>query len=57
MEKASAGEVLVSETAMWGLDTERVRSRRKKSFAFRSVKGRSVKGVPADLGVFVVTPR
>jgi adenylate cyclase len=50
--KASAGEVLASETTVWGLDKERVQSRRKKTFAFRSVKG-----VPADLGVVVVTPR
>lgn len=52
VEKASNGEVLASETTMWGLDKERVQTRRKKTFAFRSVKG-----VPADLGVFVVTPR
>lgn len=51
-ERASADEVLVSETTMWGLDTGRVQSRRKKTFAWRAVKG-----VPADLGVFVVTPR
>jgi hypothetical protein len=44
--------VLASETTVWGLDKERVQSRRKKTFAFRSVKG-----VPTDLGVFVVTPR
>jgi adenylate cyclase len=52
VEKAAAGEVLVSETTMWGLDKDRVRTRRKKTFALRSVKG-----VPSDLGVFVATPR
>jgi adenylate cyclase len=49
VEKASAGEVLVSETTLWGLDRSAVDARRKKSFAWRSVKG-----VPADLGVFSV---
>lgn len=51
VERASAGEVLASETTVWGLDAERVRTRRKKTFAWRSVKG-----VPDDLGVFVVSP-
>jgi adenylate cyclase len=49
VEKASPGEVLVSETTLWGLDRERLQARRKKTFAWRNVKG-----VPADLGVFSV---
>lgn len=52
MQKAGAGETLVSETALSGLDPERVATRRKKSFRL----GR-VKGVPEDLGVYVATPR
>jgi adenylate cyclase len=52
VEKASAGEVLVSETTLWGLDRDQLEARRKKTFAFRSVKG-----VPADLGVFSVSQR
>src|SRR3954470_5582899 len=43
-EKAGADEVLVSDTALPGLDPERVHTRRKKSFAWSSVKG-----VPPDL--------
>lgn len=49
VEKASAGEVLMSETTLWGLDRERLAARRKKSFAWRTVKG-----VPPELGVFSV---
>jgi adenylate cyclase len=52
VEKASAGEVLVSETTLWGLDREQLTTRRKKTFAWRTVKG-----VPADLGVFAVSAR
>ena len=52
MQKAGPGETLVSQTALTGLDAERVNTRRKKSFAF----GR-VKGVPDDLAVYVATPR
>jgi adenylate cyclase len=52
MEKAGPGETLVSETALAGLDEERVNTRRKKSFVF----GRA-KGVPDDLAVYVATPR
>ena len=52
MQKAGPGETLVSETALAGLDTDRVNTRRKKSFVF----GR-VKGVPDDLAVYVATPR
>jgi adenylate cyclase len=52
MEKAGPGETLVSETALAGLDKERVNTRRKKSFVF----GRA-KGVPDDLAVYVATPR
>ena len=52
MQQAGPGETLVSDTARPGLDPTRVSTRRKKSFMF----GR-VKGVPADLGVYVATPR
>ncbi len=52
MQQAGPGETLVSDTALPGLDPTRVSTRRKKSFMF----GR-VKGVPADLAVYVATPR
>lgn len=52
MQKAGPGETLVSETALAGLDTDRVNTRRKKSFVFARVKG-----VPDDLAVYVATPR
>lgn len=51
-ERAGAGEVLVSDTALAGLDPERVAARRKKSFAWSSPKG-----VPADLVVYAATLR
>ena len=50
-EAAGADEVLVSATALAGLDRDRVTVRRKKTFVFRSIKG-----VPADLAVYVATP-
>ena len=50
-QSAGAGEVLVSATTLAGLDAERVQTRRKKTFAFRSIKG-----VPADLAVYVASP-
>jgi adenylate cyclase len=51
-EKASGDEVLVSETALAGLEPDRVATRRKKTFRLTRVKG-----VPDDLAVFVATPR
>jgi adenylate cyclase len=51
-EKASGDEVLVSDTALAGLDPERVSTRRKKSFAWTSTKG-----VPPDLVVYAATAR
>ncbi|MFN2539438.1 MAG: adenylate/guanylate cyclase domain-containing protein [Mycobacteriales bacterium] len=51
-EKAGSDEVLASDTALAGLDPELVQSRRKKTFAWTSVKG-----VPSDLVVYAVTPR
>jgi adenylate cyclase len=51
-ERANGDEVLVSDTALAGLDPERVSTRRKKSFAWTSVKG-----VPPDLVVYAATPR
>ena len=50
-ERASGGEVLVSDCAAAQLDTDRVSLRRKKSFIFARPKG-----VPEDLTVFVATP-
>jgi adenylate cyclase len=52
VEKAGADEVLVSDTALAGLDPETVQVRRKKSFAFTSTKG-----VPRGMVVYAVTPR
>jgi adenylate cyclase len=52
MQKAGPSETLVSETALAGLDPDRVSTRRKKSFVF----GR-VKGVPEDLAVYAAAPR
>lgn len=51
MQKAGAGETLVSDTARSGLDGDRVHTRRKKSFVFTRTKG-----VPDDLAVYVATP-
>lgn len=51
VQAAGPDEVLVSATTLTGLDASRVATRRKKAFAFRTVKG-----VPADLAVYVVTP-
>jgi adenylate cyclase len=51
-ERAGAGEVLVSDTALAGLDPERVATRRKKSFAWSSPKG-----VPPDLVIYSATAR
>jgi adenylate cyclase len=50
-EKANAGEVLVSATALEGLDRQRVSTRRKKSFLLARLKG-----VPTDLAVYVAEP-
>ncbi len=52
VERAGADEVLVSDTALAGLDPERVTARRKRSFAWSSPKG-----VPAGLVVYAATPR
>jgi len=52
MQRAGAGETLISETTLAGLDAERVNIRRKKSFVFTRTKG-----VPDDLAVYAVTPR
>jgi adenylate cyclase len=51
-EKAAGDEVLVSDTALAGLDPELVRTRRKKSFGWASVKG-----IPSDLVVYAASPR
>jgi adenylate cyclase len=50
-QSAGADEVLVSATTLAGLDPERVTTRRKKTFAFRTIKG-----VPSDLAVYVASP-
>lgn len=52
VEKAGAGEVLVSDVAVAGLDPERVHVRRKRTFALTSVKG-----IPPGMVVYAVTPR
>lgn len=51
-EKAGAGEVLVSDTALAGLDPETVAVRRKKLFSLTQVKG-----VPPGMVVYVASPR
>ena len=51
-ERASGDEVLVSDTALAGLDPERVSVRRKKSLAWTTPKG-----VPPGLVVYAATPR
>lgn len=50
VEKAAAGEVLVSDRARAGLDPGRVGTRRKKTFVFSKVKG-----VPRDVAVYAAT--
>lgn len=52
VEKAGADEVLVSGAALAGLDQEQVATRLKKTFLFQKVKG-----VPADVTVYVASPR
>ncbi len=52
VERAGADEVLVSDTALAGLDPERVQVRRKKSWMFSQPKG-----VPPGLVVYAATPR
>jgi len=52
VEKAGAGEILVSEPALAGLDREQVWTRRKKTFRLTQVKG-----VPSDLAVYEARPR
>ena len=52
VEKAGPGEVLVSDTALAGLDPETVQVRRKKFFSLIQVKG-----IPPGMVVYVVTPR
>lgn len=52
VERAGPDEVLVSDTALAGLDPERVATRRKRSFAWSSPKG-----VPPGLVVYAATPR
>lgn len=49
-EKAGADEVLVSDTALAGLDPERVQTRRKKTFSFSTPKG-----IPPGLVVYAAT--
>ena len=49
-QKAAAGEVLVSATALEGLDATAVSSRRKKTFLLTRVKG-----VPTDLAVYAIS--
>ena len=51
VEKAGAGEILVSDRALSGLDATRVSTRRKKTFLLTRVKG-----VPDDVVVYVASP-
>jgi adenylate cyclase len=51
VEKAGAGEILVSDRALAGLDPTRVATRRKKTFLLTRVKG-----VPDDVVVYVASP-
>src|SRR5205085_6646573 len=51
-EKAGPDEVLVSDTALAGLDPESVQVRRKKFFSLTQVKG-----IPSGMVVYVATPR
>jgi adenylate cyclase len=52
VEKAGADEVLVSDTALAGLDPEKIAARRKKTFALTSVKG-----IPSGMVVYAATLR
>ena len=52
VEKAGADEVLVSDTALAGLDPESVVTRRKKLFALTQVKG-----IPPGMVVYSAVPR
>jgi adenylate cyclase len=52
VEKAGADEVLVTGSALAGLDQEQVATRLKKTFLLTRVKG-----VPDDVTVYVATPR
>lgn len=51
-QKATANEILASQTTVAFLDEERVAARRKRSFAFLKAKG-----VPDELAVYSVSPR
>ncbi|GAC1443774.1 MAG: adenylate/guanylate cyclase domain-containing protein [Mycobacteriales bacterium] len=51
VEKAAAGQILVSGRTLTGLDPDRIATRRKKTFMFNKVKG-----VPNDVAVYSVTP-
>ena len=51
-EKAGSDEVLVSDTALAGLDPELVQTRRKKTFALSTPKG-----VPPGMVVYAAVPR
>lgn len=51
-EKAGPGEILLSDSALAGLDPDQVSVRRKKTFVFTRVKG-----VPDDVAVYAASPR
>jgi adenylate cyclase len=51
-QKATANEILASQTTVALLDDSRVAARRKRSFAFLKAKG-----VPDELAVYSVSPR
>jgi adenylate cyclase len=51
-QKATAGEILVSQTTLAVLDAETVTARRKRTFALLRVKG-----VPDELEVYAISPK
>ena len=51
-ESAGAGEILISEATLDGLDPSRVATRRKKNFGLKKMKG-----VPDEIVIYTATPR
>jgi adenylate cyclase len=51
-QKASAGEILASQSTVALLDPDTVTARRKRTFALMRVKG-----VPDELEVYAVSPK
>lgn len=53
-QKATAGEILASQSTLALLDPERVTSKKKRAFAFVKPKA---KGVPDEFEVYAISPR